>query len=325
MNGDHVLLIETTGADPALIIFDYAVYTTDVPVQPSHLVSSFRSSESPSPPPSVLTDTEPTKFSFPSSNTDSQPVDTFSQQPSQSLSSGDPSPSTEGSITPFIPAFSLSTYSTESTVSPSMVASDTQRADRHPTSVVAIVGAIAGTAVLIILVFISLLLDRRRRVSHRGEGTISVFNLLDDNPPLPPPRNGRFVFPSKEQPAVNSPIRPETHSIQSSISSYSETSPDVRIHIPMTSFRFNGAHSPITRNGVPIPPEQAEIVREILLGSLAVDSVSLRRGSESSVEYTPTTETGSHEDDLWPPVVHVDSGLRISREMMELPPVYAAS
>ncbi|KAJ6614989.1 hypothetical protein B0H10DRAFT_1802232 [Mycena sp. CBHHK59/15] len=27
MNGDHVLLIETTGADPALIIFDYAVYT----------------------------------------------------------------------------------------------------------------------------------------------------------------------------------------------------------------------------------------------------------------------------------------------------------
>ncbi|KAJ7747182.1 hypothetical protein DFH07DRAFT_747855, partial [Mycena maculata] len=26
-NGDHVLLIETTGADPAIVIFDYALYT----------------------------------------------------------------------------------------------------------------------------------------------------------------------------------------------------------------------------------------------------------------------------------------------------------
>lgn len=37
-SGDHVLLIETTGADPAIIIFDYALYTY-VPPHAGHSIS----------------------------------------------------------------------------------------------------------------------------------------------------------------------------------------------------------------------------------------------------------------------------------------------
>jgi len=115
---------------------------------------------------------------------------------------------------------------------------------------------------------------------------------------------------------------PSMHSVQSSVSVSAGAQSGLRIQIPMGS-RSN--HSPITRNGVPVPPQQAEIVRGLLLGSL--NSSGLRRGSMDSAAYTPSTEMGyNNDDDMWPePVVHVDSGIRISRAMMELPPVYAAS
>jgi hypothetical protein len=119
----------------------------------------------------------------------------------------------------------------------------------------------------------------------------------------------RTVTPSHTPSHSHSYSNSQSHSQSHSHQGYSQTH----------------AHSPITRNGVPVPPEQADFVRGLVLG-LRVDTSSVRRGSEGSV-CTPTTETGQEGDDeLWrPPVVHVDSGIRISRAMMELPPEYAAA
>ncbi|KAJ6459965.1 hypothetical protein C8R45DRAFT_1030185 [Mycena sanguinolenta] len=293
-------------------------------------------------------------------------------------------------------------------------------ASQRSTSVIAIVGAIVGAIILIVLVFLFVMLYRRRRARSAATGTISVFDLLDDNSqgqlssqnsiqttlqtplqpapaqsfsdssPLParpralptPPmsQHGRIVDATQTKPQtemhsmaitagasgtganlrggaqmfdVTSGTGSRYHSTQSSVSSYADPRSELTIHIPMTSFRpshspstsnshshshsFSNSprpghshsytnsqshgHSPITRNGVPMPPEEADIVRGIVLGSLAVvDTASIRA-------YSPTVETeADDDDDLWaPPVMHVDSGIRISRALMELPPQYVAA
>ncbi|KAJ6474532.1 hypothetical protein DFH09DRAFT_463733 [Mycena vulgaris] len=257
-------------------------------------------------------------------------------------------------ITPVPPDATPPPFATIPAVSPDTVTD--AGAIQRSSHVVAIVAGVAGGVIFVIFALLAFIIYRRRRRRFQAsQGTVSVFDLLNDSPPPQPPARRRPLPapPMFDHPAgrsidatpnkTDAPFmdRARFHSAQSSVSSYADSRSDLRIHIPMASFQqsdrshspmshahsnsHSHAHSPITRNGVPMPPEQEEIVRELLMGARAGEGASLRRGSVRS-DYTPSTTTGRDDEELWgPPVIHVDSGIRISRAMMELPPMYAAS
>ncbi|KAJ7055441.1 hypothetical protein C8F01DRAFT_1320173 [Mycena amicta] len=176
------------------------------------------------------------------------------------------------------------------------------------------------------------------------------------------------------------PVLPDFRDPKGTEAHFSSSTPvdssSLRIHIPRSAFALASAsttpshgHSPVTRNGAPLPPEQDLAVRALLANALANNngggSLSVRRASLSSSAsraYTQTTASATSEsrgslvmttpttaypyryqyrrqpydgieldpyayDEPAPVgVVHVDSGIRISRTLlMDLPPGYSAS
>ncbi|KAK7042018.1 hypothetical protein R3P38DRAFT_2511187 [Favolaschia claudopus] len=391
-DGNHVLLIETTGADPAVIIFDRVIYTVDVSDAPT----------SSSPPPPVhtlaMSNPSPTESASPddTDSPESQRGDRISTQSDSLPQFPSSAPSTTATVLTSILPFQVTDLPSQGHPSvPTNTSPDNAQASgvSKNSTVLIIVGTIVGTVVLCILVLLCFMLYRRRRARRAATGTISSFDLLDDNPRPPQMQRsmdqispaqalsaarrrplpglpiseqywGRSIQATQMKPSIeslsavaghyesNSPRFPgasgsEYHSAQSSVSSFSDAHSDLHIHIPMSTFRpvpsplsltpshtptnsqshsfasHGNGHSPITRNGIPMSPEQADVVRGIVLGTVAVDSASMR---EDSVYSAGTDAALVNEDDLWSsPVMHVDSGIRFSRALMELPPQYAAT
>ncbi|KAF7315121.1 hypothetical protein MIND_00026400 [Mycena indigotica] len=202
-NGDHTLIIQTTGTTPAVLIFDRAIYTfgdvqqSVVRVAPPTTTSS--TSQPPTDPVSNVQTTSSTTSATPSSSSPVFPIAPDASLAYQTPTSLPPFYITAGGPTPSIPAIPGSNDSSQNGIPP------------NTSRIIAIAGSAAGAMILCIFIGVGIMLCSRRRKQRQHK------------PPRPPrpemtsARSPAWIPPHELVQAANtrSPMTPASGSVAS--------------------------------------------------------------------------------------------------------------
>ncbi|TCD59919.1 hypothetical protein EIP91_011189 [Steccherinum ochraceum] len=237
-NGQHTVTLTTTGNQDSLMLFDYAVYTTeDSP--PSSPPPSSPPPSSPSPPSDPSSPSPPASPASPSSPASSSPGSPSSPA-SPSSPSSSPSPSSPSSPSnpsnpsnPSSPSSASSHDSSSSDPSGSSGSSPSSPSDpsspsssssppltpvaaaaqeHHRSNLGAIVGGVVGGIVLLVLCLLALVLWRRSRSKRASEATSPIpFSMIRE--PVAPPAT---IVLSEKSPIAES-MYPDHYKVESGL------------------------------------------------------------------------------------------------------------